>query len=173
MLGFAFLVSLISGVIFGIAPAVIASRVDLVATLKEGGRSDIAGHDWLRSAVIVGQVALGVVLTAGAGLLITSFLHLTRTDPGFNPDHLLTFVFETPDSRYKDTQPQFYRQYFEKLRALPGVQAAGGSMFLPMGDDERFSASRTPSNRFPKGKTSRGLRADHARLLCHHAGPPA
>jgi putative ABC transport system permease protein len=152
MLGFAFLVSLISGVVFGIAPAVIASRVDLVATLKEGGRSDIAGHDWLRSAVIVGQVALGVVLTAGAGLLITSFLHLTRTNPGFNPDHLLTFVFETPDSRYKNTRPQFYRQYFEKLRALPGVQAAGGSMFLPMGDDEALLSFENPEQPVPEGQ---------------------
>jgi putative ABC transport system permease protein len=152
VLGFAFLVSLISGVVFGIAPAVIASRVDLVATLKEGGCSDIAGHDWLRSAVIVGQVALGVVLTAGAGLLITSFLNLTRTNPGFNPDHVLTFVFETPDSRYKDTRPQFYRQYFEKLRALPGVQAAGGSMFLPMGDDEALVSFENPEQPVPQGQ---------------------
>jgi putative ABC transport system permease protein len=151
MLGFAFLVSLISGVVFGIAPAVIASRVDLIATLKEGGRSDIAGHDWLRSAVIVGQVALGVVLTAGAGLLITSFLNLTRTNPGFNPDHVLTFVFETPDSRYKDSRPQFYRQYFEKLRALPGVQAAGGSMFLPMVDDEALLSFENPEQPVPEG----------------------
>jgi predicted permease len=152
MLGFAFLVSLISGVVFGIAPAVIASRVDLVATLKEGGRSEIAGHDWLRSAVIVGQVALGVVLTAGAGLLITSFLNLARTNPGFNPDHLLTFVFETPDSRYKDARPQFYRQYFEKLRALPGVQAAGGSMLLPMGGDEAFVSFENPEQPVPEGQ---------------------
>jgi predicted permease len=152
VLGFAFLVSLISGVLFGIAPAVIASRVDLVATLKEGGRSDIAGHDWLRSAVIVGQVALGVVLTAGAGLLITSFLNLTRTNPGFNPDHLLTFVFETPDLRYKDTRPQFYRQYFEKLRALPGVQAAGGSMFLPMGADEASVSFENPERPVSEGQ---------------------
>ena len=152
VLGFAFLVSLISGVVFGIAPAVIASRVDLVATLKEGGRSDIAGHDWLRSAVMVGQVALGVVLTAGAGLLVTSFLNLTRTNPGFNPDHLLTFVFETPDFRYKDTRPQFYRQYFEKLRALPGVQAAGGSMFMPMGDDEALISFENPEQPVPEGQ---------------------
>ncbi len=152
VLGFAFLVSLVSGVVFGIAPAVIASRVDLVATLKEGGRSDIAGHDWLRSAVMVGQVALGVVLTAGAGLLVTSFLNLTRTNPGFNPDHLLTFVFETPDSGYKHTRPQFYRQYFEKLRALPGVQAAGGSMFMPMGDDEALISFENPEQPVPEGQ---------------------
>jgi len=119
VLGFAFCVSTLSGLIFGMIPAVIASKTDLVSTLKEGGRSDIAGHDWLRSAVIIGQVALGIVLTAGAGLLITSFVKLMHTDEGFNSDHLLTFLFETPDSRYKDTRPQFYREYFEKLRALP------------------------------------------------------
>jgi putative ABC transport system permease protein len=152
VLGFALLVSLLSGVIFGIVPAITASKTDLVSTLKEGGRSDISGHDWIRSAVIVGQVALGIVLTAGAGLLITSFVKLTHADEGFNPSHVLTFLFETPDSRYKDTRPQFYRQYFEKLRALPGVQAAGGSVFLPMTSDGAFLSFVNPERPVPEGQ---------------------
>ena len=85
------------------------SKTDLVSTLKEAGYSDISSHDWLRSMVIVGQVSLGIVLTVGAGLLITSFLKLTRMDEGFTPDHLLTFTFDLPDSAYQDTRPQFYR----------------------------------------------------------------
>ena len=151
VLGFAFCVSTLSGLIFGMIPAVIASKTDLVSTLKEGGRSDIAGHDWLRSAVIIGQVALGIVLTAGAGLLITSFVKLMHTDEGFNSDHLLTFLFETPDSRYKDTRPQFYREYFEKLRALPGVQAAAGSMILPMTDNSAHISFENPEHPVPEG----------------------
>jgi predicted permease len=93
VLGFALGVSLLSGVVFGIIPALSASKIDLLSTLKDGGYTDIPGHDWLRSAVIVGQVALGIVLTVGAGLLITSFVKLTHRDEGFTPDHLLTFTF--------------------------------------------------------------------------------
>lgn len=144
VLGFALGISLVCGAVFGTIPALIASRANLVDTLKEGGRAQISGHDWLRSAVIVGQVALGIVLTAGAGLLLTSFLKLTHRDEGFNPDHLLTYQFETPDSRYKDSRPEFYRQYFQRLRALPGVTSASGSMFLPMGDNEAFLGFENP-----------------------------
>ena len=152
VLGYAFLISLLCGVIFGTIPAVIASRTNLVATLKEGGRAEIFGHDWLRSTVIVGQVALGVVLTAGAALLMTSFSRLTHKDQGFQPDHLLTFTFETPDSRYKDTRPQFYREYFEKLRSLPGVEAASGSMLPPMTDNDAILSFENPEHPVSKGQ---------------------
>ena len=124
---FAIALSLVTGIVFGVVPALIGSRTDLVSTLKEGGRSEVFGRDWLRSSLIVGQVALGLLLTAGAGLLITSFTRLLHADEGFNPDHLTTMYFETPDTHYKDTRAQFYREYFEKLRALPGVQSAGAS----------------------------------------------
>jgi putative ABC transport system permease protein len=133
VLSFAICVSFAAGLIFGIIPAITASKTDLVSTLKEGGRSDITGRDWLRSSLIVGQVALGLVLTAGAGLLITSFVNLLRMGTGFNSDHLTTLRFETPDARYQgDARGQFYRDYFEKVRALPGVESAGGVMVLPM-----------------------------------------
>jgi len=152
VLGFALLVSLLSGVIFGIIPAVTASKTDLVATLKEGGRSDTGGYNWLRSALVVGQITLGIVLTAGAGLLITSFVNLTHMAEGFNPDHLLTFSFELPDSIYKSTRPQFYRQYFEKLRALPGVQSAAGSHNLPMTYDLAMISFENPERPAPEGQ---------------------
>ena len=135
VLGFALAMAVVSGLVFGLIPAVTASKTDLVSTLKAGGTADIAGRDWLRSAVIVGQVTLGIVLTAGAGLLISSFVKLMHEDLGFNPDHVMTFRFETPDNRYKETRPQFYREYFERLRALPGVQAAAGTLILPMSED--------------------------------------
>jgi predicted permease len=152
VLGFALFTSLLCGLIFGTIPALMASRTNLVETLKEGGRAQISGHDWLRSTVIVGQVALGIMLTAGAGLLLTSFLKLTHTNEGFNPDHLLTYLFETPDSRYEHTRPEFYREYFRKLRALPGVEAASGSMLLPMGGNDAVLSFENPEHPVPEGQ---------------------
>jgi putative ABC transport system permease protein len=152
VLGFALAVSLLSGVVFGIVPALTASKTNLVATLKEGGYAEIPSHDWLRSAVIVAQATLGIVLTVGAGLLITSFVNLTRFDKGFTPDHLLTFTFDLPDSAYKDTRPLFYRQYFEKLRALPGVRSAAGAHNLPMTDDLAMIGFENPEHPVPKGQ---------------------
>ncbi|OJV40428.1 MAG: hypothetical protein BGO25_03660 [Acidobacteriales bacterium 59-55] len=152
MLGFALGISLLSGVVFGIVPALTASKTDLVSTLKEGGYSDIPSHDWLRSSVIVGQVAVGIVLTVGAGLLITSFVRLTRMDEGFTPDHLLTFTFDLPDATYKDTRSQFYQQYFERLRALPGVQSAAGVHNLPMTYDLAMISFEDPEHPLPKGQ---------------------
>jgi predicted permease len=152
VLGFAFGLSLAAGMIFGVIPALSASRSDLVSTVKEGGRSEVSGHDWLRSSLIVGQVALGLVLTVGAGLLITSFGRLLHTPEGFNPDHLTTLFFETPDARYGNTRPQFYREYFEKVRALPGVESAGGVLVLPMTDEETTVTFEDPEHPVPEGQ---------------------
>jgi predicted permease len=152
VLGFALGISLLCGVVFGTIPALMASRTNLVDTLKESGRAQISGHDWLRSAVIVGQVALGIVLTAGAGLLLTSFLKLTHNNEGFNSDHLLTYRFETPDTRYENTRAEFYREYFQRVRALPGVTAASGSMLPPMGGDEADLSFENPEHPLAEGQ---------------------
>jgi predicted permease len=148
---FSVLLALASGLIFGIVPAVVSSRTNLVSTLKEGGRSETAGRDWLRSSLIVSQVALGLLLTAGAGLLISSFANLQHAKEGFNPDKLLTLFFETPDSRYRTTRPQFYREYFDKVRAIPGVQSAAGVMILPMTNDGADVTFENPEHPTPKG----------------------
>jgi Acidobacterial duplicated orphan permease len=152
VLWFAFGLSLAAGVIFGVIPALAATRSDLVSTLKEGGRSEVTGHDWLRSSLIVGQVALGLVLTVGAGLLITSFGRLLHTQQGFNPDHLTTLFFETPDAHYSETRPQFYREYFEKVRALPGVESAAGALILPMTDNAAMVSFEDPEHPVPEGQ---------------------
>jgi predicted permease len=152
VLFFALVLSFAAGVIFGVIPALTGSRTDLVSTLKEGGRSEVFGRDWMRSFLIVGQVALGLLLTAGAGLLITSFNKLLRADKGFNPDHLTTMFFETPDARYKDIRPQFYRDYFEKVRSLPGVQSAGGVMVLPMTNDLINVSFEDPEHPVPESQ---------------------
>ncbi len=154
VLAFSAVVSSVAGIVFGIVPALAASKTDLAGTLKESGRGNISGHDWLRSSLIVGQVAVGLLLTAGAGLLVTSFSNLLRTNQGFNPDHLLTFLFETPDALYKDKRPQFYREYFEKLRALPGVEAASGVMILPMTNSDIDLSFENPEHPVPEGEQS-------------------
>jgi len=152
VLTFAFGLSLAAGVIFGVVPALAASRSNLVSTLKEGGRSEVTGHDWLRASLIVGQVALGLVLTVGAGLLITSFDRLLHAEQGFNPDHLTTLFFETPDAHYGNTRPQFYREYFEKVRALPGVDSAGGVLILPMSNDAAAVTFEDPEHPVPEAQ---------------------
>ena len=153
VLTFSLLLALAAGVIFGIIPALVSSRTNILSTIKEGGRSEIAGRDWLRSALIVVQVALGLVLTAGAGLLISSFANLRHTNQGFNPDNLLTLTFELPDSRgYKNTRPQFYRAYFDKVRNLPGVESVGGTIILPMTTDGAFITFEDQEHPLPSGQ---------------------
>lgn len=152
VLGFGLAVTLVSGLLFGVVPALNASKTDLVSTLRTGGISSVSGRDRLRSFVIAGEVALGIVLTAGAGLLTASFMKLMHQDPGFQPDHLLTFRFETPDTRYLNARPQFYRQYFDRLRALPGVQSAAGTMILPMSEDSADVSFENPERPLPAGQ---------------------
>jgi putative ABC transport system permease protein len=135
VLGFALFASLLSALIFGLFPAVTASRPDLARILQQESRGNLVGRDLLRKTVIVLQVAFGILLTTSAALFISSYLTLTHTDKGFNPTNVLTFTFETPDLAYAHSRPAFYRRYFERLRALPGVRSAGGSMLLPMTED--------------------------------------
>jgi putative ABC transport system permease protein len=152
VLGFALFASLLSALIFGLVPAVTASKTDLASTLQQSSRSSVSGGDWLRKSVTVAQVAFGIVLTAAAGLLISSFIKLRHTDEGFNPANVLTLTFETPDSAYKDTRPEFYRRYFERLRALPGVQSAAGAVMLPMTDDLAHISFENPEQPVAKGR---------------------
>jgi predicted permease len=152
LLAFVIGISCLAGLIFGIVPAISATKADLVSSLKDGARTETSGRDRLRPALVAGQVALGLVLAAAAGALIASFLHLRREDEGFNPDHLLTLLFETPDSRYKDTRPEFYRRYFEQLRAVPGVRAAAGVMIMPMTQDGADIGFEDPEHPAPEGQ---------------------
>jgi len=152
VLGFAIVLSFAAGIIFGIVPAITGSRTDLVSTLKEGGRTEVFGRDWMRSLLIVGQVAMGLVLTVGAGLLISSFSNLLHANEGFNPDKLTTMFFETPDAQYDNKRPEFYREYFEKVRQLPGVESAGGTMVLPMGDSGITISFEDPEHPVSEGQ---------------------
>lgn len=130
-------VSLLTGIIFGLAPALHISRLNLNDSLKEGGKSESAqagGSRRLRSALVVSEIALAVVLLASAGLLIKSFVRLQQVDRGFNTDNILTMVVRLPDAGYsKDPQiVNFFVQAMERIRSLPSVRSAGVINFLPL-----------------------------------------
>ena len=154
VLAFVTSVSFEAALIFGIIPAVTASKTNLVSTLQAGERTVISDGAWLRSSLVIGQVALGLILAAGAGLLITSFLNSLHASKGFNPNRLLTFNFDLPDTRYQQTRPNFYRQYFDQVRALPGVQSAAGGMFLPMTNNGANLSFEDPGHPAATGQRS-------------------
>ena len=127
---------LLTSIVFGIAPALQASRTDLTASLNERSRGSSPRHDRIRGALVVAQVALGLVLVSGAGLLMASFLRLERGDLGLKPDHLLTFWFNLPDAQYNATQQvAFCDRLLERIRVLPGVESVAGVWPLPLGGD--------------------------------------
>jgi putative ABC transport system permease protein len=137
VLGFTTGVALLTGLIFGAAPALQASRVDLNEALKEGGR-DVSGagrHRLLRS-LVVAEVALSLVLLIGAGLMMRSFMRLQGANPGLNPENLLTLQVDLPGAKYNTPEKRrtFYKELLERVGALPGVEEAGAVSNLPLGD---------------------------------------
>ncbi len=136
VLGFSLVLAVLTSVLFGLAPALRASKIDLAGSLKEQMRGSTSRHDRVRGVLVVAQVTLGLVLVTGAGLLMASFLHLENGDLGLKPDHLLTYSFDLPESQYKAPQQvAFYDQLLDRMRALPGVQSAAGIWPLPLGGD--------------------------------------
>ncbi|MDQ3817926.1 MAG: ABC transporter permease [Acidobacteriota bacterium] len=128
-LGFTFGLSLLTTFVFGLAPALQTSKVDLNEALKEGGRSDAQGRRQtrLRSSLVVTEIALAMVLLTGAGLMVKSFWRLNHTDPGFEPAGALTAQIDPSDDRYHefDQVVSFYRQFLERVSAVPGVRHVG------------------------------------------------
>src|SRR5215813_6155179 len=136
VLVFTLAVSVCAGILFGLAPAIQFSRVDLNEGLKEGGRTagGSTGQRRLRSGLIVAEVAMAVVLLVAAGLLIRSIIHLHRASPGFNTGNLLTMKVWPPLAKYPDAPKwiAFYDQISQRIQALPGVQWAGLTSTLPI-----------------------------------------
>ena len=135
VLGFTVAISILTGIVFGLAPALRATNADLNETLKEGGRSSgaSASANRLRSILVIAEVAMAVVLLIAAGLLIESVMRLRNVNPGFNAGNQLTMNVVLPNAKYpKDEQVvDFYRQLSERLEALPGVVATGFTSVLP------------------------------------------
>jgi putative ABC transport system permease protein len=136
VLGFTLFISLLAGVVSGLAPAWHASTLDLNQMLKEGGRSAMssARSARLRSLFIVAEIALALVLLVGCGLMIRSFLRLQATDPGFNPQNLLTMRLLLPPPAYLEgpKRTAFFEQTVQQIEALPGVESASVVSILPL-----------------------------------------
>ena len=130
-------IAVLTGILFGLAPAIHVSTPQLQDTLKEGGRggSGGPGGQRLRSALVIAEIALSVLVVAGAGLLVKSFYRLLRVDPGFQTDHVLTLRMNLPAATYPAGTPeiQFFRNVLDRVRTLPGVSSAGAISQLPMG----------------------------------------
>jgi putative ABC transport system permease protein len=154
LLMFAFLVSLVAGVLFGLAPALRVSKIGLTESLNESGRGSGGGgkeHSRLRDALVVSEVALAIVLLLGAGLLIQSFFYLTRVNPGFDPHQVLTFQLDSPAGKQGAQVPLFFREVVESMRALPGVNSASAVASLPLTGDNIGSGFEIEGEPLPAG----------------------
>ena len=145
-LAFAVVVSILTGVLFGLAPALHASEGKVSDSLKEGERGSTAQRGRTRTALVVAEVALSLILLIGAGLTVRSFVRVLRVDPGFDASHLLVFGVGLPPSASADEQDRFYRQVAEKLETLPGVQSAGAVSRLPLSGGNSGRSFKLPGS---------------------------
>lgn len=149
VLGFSAALGLLTIVLFSLAPVIKATKVDVITSLKESARSVSPGHDRLRNILVVGQITLGLLLVTAAGLITAGFLRLQRRDPGFRPDHLLTFSLNLPSAHYDVPQQiTFSDQLLKELRSVPGVESAAAGFPLPLTGNQitvSFDISGRPS----------------------------
>jgi putative ABC transport system permease protein len=152
------LVSLVTGLIFGLAPATQASHFNLNDTLKEGGRDSGASRkgNRIRNVLVVSEVAVSFILLIGAGLLISSFLNLLKLDPGYRAENLLTAKIMLPENKYPDTAKRvaFFQELLRRVEALPGVESAAAGSNLPLtyhGDSMPIGVEGIPDP--PPGQT--------------------
>jgi putative ABC transport system permease protein len=143
VLAFTLAVSLLVGLAFGLVPSLQSSRPELNETLKEGGRSATggAGRRRVRSFLVVTEVTLSLVLLIGAGLLLRSFFRLLAVNPGFNPQNILTMQINLTGPNYQRGAQaiSFHDQLLERVKALPGVEAAATTSFVPIAPDADFA----------------------------------
>ncbi len=134
VLAFTLAVSLVTGIVFGLVPALQASKPDLNESLKEGGRTSASTRQGVRSALVVVEVALALVLLIGAGLMIRSIFQLNSISPGVNPKNVLTMEIPLSNSTYDEPSKirDFYRQLVERLESVPGVEAAAINADMPL-----------------------------------------
>jgi putative ABC transport system permease protein len=140
---FSFLISVLTGLVFGLAPAIRISAKNLSESINAGTRGSTAGpgRSRLQAALIIGEIGLALILMTAAGLLLESFARLIRVDPGFAAQNLMTFSINLPPIRYpqRDQQAQFYRRLVEQIQNFPGVQKVGLVSYLPLSGAVRMS----------------------------------
>lgn len=140
VLGFTFLLTLLTGLVFGLVPALQASNPNLNEAMKDGGRGATEGKRGrlIRNSLVVVEVASALVLLIGAGLMIKSFWRLQHTNPGFNAQNVMTARVALPQRKYPESKQQeaFFTQLLEKLEATPGVQSVGASTLIPLDGDD-------------------------------------
>jgi putative ABC transport system permease protein len=126
--------ALLTSLLFGLVPALATSRLDLQNSLKDGARADDVRGGRLRNLLVVAEIAVALVLLAGAGLLIRSFARLIDVDPGFRAEHVLSAKISIPTVRYDEPgkMVRFFDELTRRVEAIPGVRAAGGVSFLPL-----------------------------------------
>jgi putative ABC transport system permease protein len=133
---FTFAAALLSGLVFGLAPALQFSKPALNDSLKDGGRGATAGPGrvLIRAVLVVSEITLSLILLTGAGLMVRSFLHLQSVDLGYDPHNLLTLRLSLPEARYPEAQQviSFYQRLAERLERLPGVESVGTIHALPL-----------------------------------------
>ncbi len=135
VLGFALLLSIVTGIVFGLAPALHISRPNVNESLKEGGRTSAAGSSRhrLRDLLVVSEMVLALVMMIGAGLLVRSLRNAEATSPGFVPNHVLLAAFDLRSNGYSSAQArQFFELLCERMESLPGVQSASFERFVPL-----------------------------------------
>ncbi len=167
VLGFAILISLVSTFLFGLAPALQTSKIDVSHSLKEGGRGGTgARRKSLGNLLVVGEIALSLMLLIASSLLIQSFANLRRLDPGFRSDHVLAARIDVPETRYRDfsQKAQFFQTVLERVRALPGVRSAGFTSVLPLTSNAGVDAFVGMAGFVPEGVVRPGIQ--YAALDC-------
>ncbi len=134
VLGFTFAVSLLTGLIFGLVPALQSSRPDLNDALKEGARGSSGGNRLVRNLFVVTEMALALILLVGAGLMLRSFSQLHQVKTGFDTDNVLTLRVQLPMAKYREPQQraEFFKRAQERLATLPGVKSVGAISYLPL-----------------------------------------
>lgn len=161
---FALGISILTGALFGLFPALRLSQPDLNSTLKEGGRASGGQQgNRIRDVLVVAQVAIAMMLLIGAGLMIRTFANLIGTDPGFDAQNLLTLEYRVPRNKYPDAAQQwrFHEQVIANINALPGVKSAAAVFTMPHGawlDASEFALpdrDTPPNGQFPKAQINR------------------
>ncbi|HEY6186723.1 MAG TPA: ABC transporter permease [Pyrinomonadaceae bacterium] len=156
VLGFTAGVSLLTGILFGLVPALQASKLDLNESLKEGGRGSTESlrRNRVRSLLVISEVALSLVLLVGAGLLIRSFVALLRTSPGFDAQSILTVDIPLSRSKFPEREQQtaYVQQLLERTRQVPGVEAVGAVNILPLSGNSRESSFTIEGRPAPHGQ---------------------